>query len=188
MSLDIMIDLETLGTTADAPILSIGAVQFNLETGFISDITFYRVVSLESQPLRPLNRDTLVWWMNQSPEAAAIFTHQPKDSLDDALMAFSSWAHNFGRVNAWSNGADFDLPMLMHAFAQHGVRPAWEPYNGRCYRTYKNLPGARGEKVPRKGEHHNALDDAMYQAVHVCAIHRALFMPTVVERQVEVPA
>lgn len=178
MSYDIMIDLETLGTTADAAILSIGAVQFNLETGVtnIGADTFYRVVSFDSQPNRALSRDTLGWWMQQSPEALSVFSHQPKFALEYVLREFSAWAHQIGSVTAWSNGADFDLPMLTHAFEQHGIKPAWAPYNGRCYRTYKNLPGARSVKVTRRGEHHNALDDAIYQAEHVCAIHAALFL------------
>jgi hypothetical protein len=51
----------------------------------------------------------------------------------------------------------------------------WKPYAGRCYRTYKNVPGARDITVQRKGEHDNALDDAIHQARHLCLIHALLF-------------
>ena len=190
MTTNIMIDLETLGTTADAAILSIGAVRFDLETGEL-DENFYRVVSFESQPNRVLSRDTLAWWMQQDPKAAAVFTHQPKVSLADALRDFEGWVTKLrivhGGVHAWSNGADFDLPMLTHAFDQCGIRQPWPTFNGRCYRTYKNLPGARDVKAIRVGEHHNALDDAIYQAEHVCKIHRALFMTAVAGAPVELP-
>lgn len=189
MSRDIMIDLETLGTTADAAILSIGAVQFDIEKGTtLLSNTFYRVVAFDSQPNRTLSRSTLAWWMEQSPDAAQVLTHQPKFTLTDALRDFSAWAHQIGSVTAWSNGADFDLPMLSHAFEQCGIKAAWAPYNGRCYRTYKNLPGARNVAVLRRGEHHNALDDAVYQAEHVCAIHAKLFMSAVATNQEKVPA
>jgi 3' exoribonuclease, RNase T-like len=187
MSTHIMIDLETLGTTADAAILSIGAVVFDLETGMLDD-TFYRVVSFESQPNRVLSRDTLAWWMKQSPEAAAVFTDKNKFALQDALRDFAVWVPCLGKVHAWSNGADFDLPMLTHAFDQCGLRQPWPTFNGRCYRTYKNLPGARDVKVIRVGEHHNALDDAIYQAEHVCKIHQALFMTAVAGQPIKVPA
>ncbi len=62
MSKDIMLDLETLGTTADAVILSIGAVKFNLETGKIDDEGFYRSVSVESNLDlgRRISEDTLI--------------------------------------------------------------------------------------------------------------------------------
>jgi len=45
---DYMIDLETLGTKVDAPVLSIGAVEFNLETGKLGQ-EFYCVLDLQSQ-------------------------------------------------------------------------------------------------------------------------------------------
>jgi hypothetical protein len=188
MSTHIMIDLETLGTTSDAAILSIGAVRFELETGLENVQPFYQVVSLESQPNRVLSRDTLTWWMQQDPKAAAVFTHQPKFALTDVLRDFAAWVSGMGGVRAWSNGADFDLPMLTHAFAQCGIKQPWPPYHGRCYRTYKNLPGARKVTVIRVGEHHNALDDAIYQAEHVCKIHQALFMTAVAGQPIEVAA
>ena len=37
----IMIDLETLGTVADAAIMSIGAVRFDLDSDKIDDTGFY---------------------------------------------------------------------------------------------------------------------------------------------------
>lgn len=37
----LMIDLETLGTSADAVILSVGAVKFDLESDKIDDEGFY---------------------------------------------------------------------------------------------------------------------------------------------------
>jgi len=176
MSHDIMIDLETLGTTADAVILSIGAVQFDLEAGTVSQFTHYSVLNIESQPNRDINRDTVAWWMKQSPEAAAVLTHQPKVDIKFALGELSRWMRSFsGTPIVWSNGADFDLPMLGHAYTNEGLKQPWAPYAGRCYRTYKNLPGARAVKVERQGQHHNALDDAIYQAQHLCAIHAALF-------------
>ena len=45
---DVMVDLETLATSADAVILSIGAVRFDLETGEIDDAGFYASISVES--------------------------------------------------------------------------------------------------------------------------------------------
>ena len=44
----IMLDHETLGTTADSVIMSIGAVKFNLETGEIEPEGFYASVSIDS--------------------------------------------------------------------------------------------------------------------------------------------
>jgi hypothetical protein len=179
MSHDIMLDLETLATTADAVILSIGAVRFDLDAGLVfdePDAMFYQAISIASQNNRKIGGDTLAWWMMQSEQARAVFV-EPNVDMFHALDHLAEWIdpQPGSMPIMWSNGADFDLPMLTHAFDQQNLGLPWAPYAGRCYRTYKNLPGARGVKVLRQGLHHNALDDAIYQAKHLCAIHRALF-------------
>lgn len=184
MSHDIMIDLETLGTTADAVILSIGAVRFDLDTGTVFDGIggpadyYYTALHTHGQS-RQISTDTIVWWMDQTKDAQSVFTDPHKSRLEPALMDLSDWIKDApGKPTVWSNGADFDLPMLTHACTQLGQKLPWAPYAGRCYRTYKNLPGARDIKVERKGQWHNALADAIYQAQHLCAIHQALFPTT----------
>lgn len=179
MSHDIMIDLETLHTTADAVILSIGAVRFDLEADAVfagADDVFYIPVAIDGQG-RAISASTLAWWMDQTKDAQRVFTDPTMVALETALYYFEEWLDRTpgAEPTVWSNGADFDLPMLNHAFKQLELPPPWKPYAGRCYRTYKNLPGARAVKVEREGEHHNALDDAVYQARHLCAIHKALF-------------
>ncbi|NQW82286.1 MAG: 3'-5' exoribonuclease, partial [Polaromonas sp.] len=63
-----MVDLETLGTVADAVILSIGAVKFDLDSDAIDDDGFYASISIESnqETGRRIQEDTLIWWMGQS--------------------------------------------------------------------------------------------------------------------------
>jgi inhibitor of KinA sporulation pathway (predicted exonuclease) len=188
MSHDIMIDLETLATTPDAAILSIGAVRFDLDTGRVfddvdKDAMFYTAISVDSQKVRVISSSTLAWWFMQSQKAQAVFFDDKAMALEDALEDLAAWIDpQPGTMpTVWSNGADFDLPMLVHAYEQHDATLPWAPYSGRCYRTYKNLPGARAIKTVRQGEHHNALDDAIFQARHLCAIHQALFQATAAE-------
>ena len=182
MSHDIMIDLETLGTTADAAIVSIGAVRFDLQAKpgapFASaDACFYRVINIDGQPRRRISGATVSWWMGQSDAARSVFSAEETVYLRQALDDLRDWIRLTccNAPNVWSNGADFDLPILNHAYEAMCMTAPWKPYTGRCYRTYKNLPGARAIKIERQGEHHNALDDAIYQAQHLCAIHAALF-------------
>lgn len=183
MGLDIMVDLETLGTTADAVIVSIGAVRFDINaapgTPFASaDDCHYMVCDVSSQAERHISQSTQDWWQQQSAQARDVFD-QPSTNITLALISLGAFiVVTPGTPQVWSNGADFDLPMLAHAYRQYGVALPWKPYAGRCYRTYKNLPGARAITVPRMGEHHNALDDAIYQAQHLQAIHAALFGKT----------
>lgn len=174
MAKHVMVDLETLGTTADAVILSIGAVMFNLDTGEVDDNAFYSSISIESNLglHRRISEDTLKWWMKQSSEAQLVFS-EDKAHIADALEEFSLWLPKDPFM--WSNGADFDLPMIQHAMTQTELPIPWKFYNNRCVRTYKNLPGAKDVSIERKGLHHNALADAVYQAELVSAIHAKLF-------------
>lgn len=171
----IMVDLESLGTVADACIMSIGAVKFDLDSDKIDDNGFYASVSIESNLdlKRRIQEDTLIWWMNQGEAAKGVF-NEAKQTLKNALHDLSEWVGD-GEYEVWSNGADFDIPMLAHAFTQCGIEIPWKFWNSRCFRTYKNLPGARNIKVPFEGAKHNALFDALHQAKTAQAIQSKLF-------------
>lgn len=171
---DLMVDCETLGTTADAVILSIGAVKFDLETGVISDEGFYASVSVESNLAygRRIEESTLLWWLKQDTAAQQVF-FEPKETLESALQMLTDYIGGQD-YRMWSNGADFDLPMLAHAYSKCGLELPWKYFNNRCYRTYKNLPQAKDLKADHAGIKHNALADALAQAKHVCTIHRRL--------------
>lgn len=170
-----MIDCETLGTTASAVILSIGAVKFDLVSGAIDDEGFYASVSIESNLDygRRVQEDTLLWWLKQDAAAQDVF-HEDKTTLFEALQDLSDWLGDDDSI-VWSNGADFDLPMVAHAYSQVGLDIPWKFWNSRCFRTYKNLPGAKDLRVPALGVKHNALSDAYQQAQTVCLIHNTLF-------------
>lgn len=176
----IMFDAETLATTADACILSIGAVRFDLESNQIDDTGFYASVSVDSnlELRRRISEDTLIWWMKQGPAAQGVF-HESKQTLAVALADLADWIGS-DDCHVWSNGADFDLPMLAHAFTQLGMVVPWKFWNSNCYRTYKKLPGAKALKLPvHSGVKHNALADAYYQAQCLQAIHAGLFKASV---------
>lgn len=170
-----MVDTETLGTAADACILSIGAVKFSLETLDIEDAGFYASISVDSnlEHKRRIQEDTLIWWMKQSPDAQGVF-HESKQTLAVALTDFSDWIGD-DDCCVWSNGADFDLPMLAHAYTSLGIEIPWNFWNSRCFRTYKNLPGAKNIKAMALGTKHNALADAVNQAQTAQLIYAELF-------------
>lgn len=173
----VMVDLETLGTVADAAILSIGAVRFDLDSAAIDDQGFYASVSIDSnlQAKRRIQEDTLLWWLKQPIEAQSVF-HESKQTLEVALGEFADW---LGDDNClmWSNGADFDLPMLAHAFTHFGMEVPWKFWNSNCFRTYKKLPGAKQIRAAVTGVKHNALSDAYQQAQTLQMIQHKIFGP-----------
>lgn len=176
----IMVDLGTLGTTADAVIMSIGAVKFDLDEGIIADEAFYVSISIASnqQYKRRISEETLMWWYKQSQEAKKVF-HEPKTALPQALEEFAIWAAEGtdpSKLCVWSNGADFDIPMLTHAADTLNMELPWQFWNHRCYRTYKNMPLARMvKKNPVSATKHHALLDAINQTKHLIDIHKTLF-------------
>jgi hypothetical protein len=170
-----MVDLETLGTVADSVIMSIGAVKFDLDSDAVDDDGFYASVSVDSnlESRRRIQEDTLMWWIKQSADAKQVF-HEPKQTLSSALVGLADWLGDASKIQMWSNGADFDLPMLAHAYVSLGMEVPWKFWNNRCFRTFKNLPQARLAVFNAEGVAHNALVDALNQARHAQVIQSVL--------------
>ena len=158
---DVMLDLETLGTSPGSVILSIGAVYF--DSGGLGD-TFSCIIDRKTSLDVGLTTDfdTLLWWKNQSPEARKVLEDGGLP-LPIALRSFNDFLAMGGEdVRVWGNGSDFDNVLLIAAFKAAGITLGWKFRNNRCFRTIKNLT-----KVPepvRAGTYHNALDDAKHQA------------------------
>lgn len=165
---DIMVDLETMDTAVTASILSIGACRIDWKTGETAD-PFYCVIDLQDCLANGLTKSasTEGFWNKQSPEARKVLT-DPSVSLFKGLADFGMYLKMFGvrSVRLWGNGSDFDNAILSHAYSKMNLNLPWLFYNSRCYRTAKDLGKAQETWVDleRVGVHHNALDDAIYQA------------------------
>lgn len=171
---NLMIDLETMGTRADAAIVSIGAQFFCPDTLELGD-SFYRVVDLQSAVDQgaSITPSTVMWWMQQSDQARHAL-QKDAEHIASVLLEFKSWCMNTcppGDLMVWGNGAAFDNVILSSAYDRNQLSPPWKHWNDRCYRTLKNLYPA--VQMAREGTHHNALDDARSQALHFLAIAKA---------------
>ena len=174
----LMIDLETMGKNPDAPIISIGAIFFDPQTGDMGP-EFSKTIDLETAG-GVIDRDTIKWWLKQSREAqSAIMTDEIP--LDDALLQLREFIdENSGEffVQVWGNGANFDNTILRRSYERQGIPCPWRYYNDRDVRTIVELGKAidfdARTATPFEGERHNALDDARYQAKYVSAIWQKL--------------
>ncbi|WP_423781078.1 3'-5' exoribonuclease domain-containing protein [Escherichia coli] len=174
----LMIDLETMGKNPDAPIISIGAIFFDPQTGDMGP-EFSKTIDLETAG-GVIDRDTIKWWLKQSREAqSAIMTDEIP--LDDALLQLREFiAENSGEffVHVWGNGANFDNTILRRSYERQGIPCPWRYCNDRDVRTIVELGKAidfdARTAIPFEGERHNALDDARYQAKYVSAIWQKL--------------
>lgn len=176
---NVMVDLETLGTVPGCAILSIGAVFFDVESGLGAQ--FYTPVHRESCKKLKLweDPDTIAWWERQNHKAKRLLKEVEKDTtphLKDALKRLDEFIKQETSVKVWGNGADFDNPILAVAHHKAKLKQCWGAWNGRCYRTLKNI--APGPKLERVGTYHHALDDAKSQALH--AIELFKLHPTLV--------
>lgn len=174
---NLMLDLETVGLNYNAPIVSIGAVLFDLEKAKLG-AEFYVAVDLTSSAKNsPIDADTVKWWMRQSSEAQVVFNDPNAQKLDNALIKFSEFITNNcdepSNLKVWGNGSNFDNVILKEAYNSISLETPWSPFNDRDVRTMVSLAEDLTSKnikslVIRKGIYHNALDDAKYQAQCVC--------------------
>jgi len=168
IKMHIMLDLETMGNNNRAAIIAIGAVAFDIN-GVVDK--FYQQVSLESSVSAGMQTDTstILWWLKQSDAARSAFdNNESAGCLLSALVEFRNWFNNIDGCEVWGNGAAFDNAILSFAYGLLKIQQPWKFWNDRCYRTVKNLyPDV---EMTRTGTHHNAVDDAESQALHLIEI------------------
>ncbi|WP_437889315.1 3'-5' exoribonuclease domain-containing protein [Phytobacter sp. V91] len=180
----LMVDLETMGSNPEAPIVAIGAVYFDPNTG-ITGAEFYQIVSLESAMEFGAKPDgaTIIWWLRQSPEARAAITGGDAIGLMDAVDKFDEFVHDnsangIKSVQLWGNGSSFDNVILRRAYEQVGAELSVPFWNDRDVRTIVELGKAIGinprHEIPFDGDMHNALADARHQVKYVSAIWQRL--------------
>jgi hypothetical protein len=175
--MNIMLDLETLGTRPTAPIIAIGACIFSTEGGIEHE--FYQVIDLQSavDSGAIIEAGSVQWWLAQGDEARAGILGAGVP-LAQALQEFSQWLRDSelyqnvkgdtSPLTIWGNGAAFDNVILSEAYRRLKVKLPWSYSRDRCYRT---VAAAHPQiKMERIGTHHHALQDAVSQALHLIQI------------------
>lgn len=172
-TINIMMDIETTGVRPGCRVLSIGLVEFD-EKGTIDSLLVHPKLS---DQVGVDDGKTMGWWDTQSAEAKSVFADNHilgesveyvykriKTFIDDLVDARKSLSQGLEKVDVciWGNGATFDNSIVQHMFYAKGLPIPWNTFGDRCYRTAINMLGR--PSLQRQGVHHNALDDAMYQA------------------------
>lgn len=170
--MDVLVDLETLGTGPGAVIASIGAVMFDpMGEGVIEP--FYLVVDIQSclDAGLTVTGDTLYWWLDQGEEARRSLLASPRvrHPLRVILDTFTRWYPTGSKL--WAYGATFDPVILASAYRQLGLVEPYTYRDIRCARTLlalANLP----KSEPILG--HHALNDAIFHARDVQRAYQSL--------------
>lgn len=173
--MEVMIDLETLGTDYNSVVLIIAGIKFDRNTYPAPKLskmdTFYRRIDIDSCKDIGLTTDpsTTRWWFEQSQDireeamGSADLTN-PRVHIRTALLDFKTWLGNSSIV--WSHGATFDCVILQHLFKLCNFSPPWPFWLSRDTRTLFDIAGVKNTDMPANEKHH-ALHDCYRQIVGV---------------------
>jgi exodeoxyribonuclease VIII len=165
-----MIDLETMSTSHNATILTLGAVIFDPFSNKIFEELYFRIdIDVQAEMGRDVSDDTLDWWSKQDPEIMLeAFSDDDRLPLDEAMDKFHKFVWNCDKV--WSHGAVFDIVILEDLLRQMKRIEPWKFWNCRDTRTLFDLADP---EMPQTAKH-NALEDARRQAIGVQNVYRKL--------------
>jgi len=153
----LMIDIETLGTTPDAHILTIAAQTFDpLQRDWLGP-AYYARVDFESQENRRIEQGTLEWWATQGESQKEAFAEDNRIPLDRSLTELGRLIWQSKRI--WANGSNFDMTILEDAYKSYHMALPWQYFHVRDARTiYSLVPSL--QKYPAS---HHALEDCRRQ-------------------------
>ncbi len=177
--MEVMLDLETLGTTPGSAILSIGAAAFDLSKG-LQGRTFHAHLVLQTQLDigMSVSGPTVMWWLKQDEMARHSQVSAKRIQPFEVLDAFGIWLKGT-RVRddegIWSHGLNFDLPIIEALYFRLNIAPPWSYRAGRDTRTLFALAGKNmGDFDTPNAVAHDALADAIYQAHETSACYNYL--------------
>jgi hypothetical protein len=156
-SMDLMIDLEGLGTGPDTTILTIAAQAFNPFGSGYYDQQYYARITLESQETRSIQQHTIDWWATQKEAQAEAFAEDGRVDLDVALQDLARIVRKCTRV--WMNGPTYDATILENAYKSYNFALPWQYYSVRDARTVYGLY----PELSRPPTSHHALEDCRRQ-------------------------
>ena len=158
---DVMLDLETLGTTNNAVVVQIGACYFDRKTGNIGDK--YEVnVNIQSSLNQGFSVDgsTINWWLQQSEEARKSVFTGAEVNIDKAIVDLNNFLRRADFI--WSH-ATFDFVIIMNHLNRLRIKPTFHYRSARDIRTLVDLSNTKFKTYERVGTQHNAIDDCIFQ-------------------------
>jgi hypothetical protein len=149
-----MINIETLSSSGNAAIISIGACAFDVNDErkdiaapcdvFQASVkpSFYR-----GHPDYDVSEGTIKWWLSQPKEAQDSLRINQQATLRNALDKFEQWLSGVGFKRSsyrdagcvWANPPQFDLSILRHAYSVERSSQADAPWHYMQERDVRTL-------------------------------------------------
>jgi exodeoxyribonuclease VIII len=167
----LMVDLETLAVSPKATVLTLGAVIFDPFAMGYEDHLYIKIDVDEQDTLgREVDPSTVEWWSKQNSKVMEeAFDLTDRYSVKESMDMFHKFAR--GCTRFWSHGSSFDLVILTDMMQQIQKSTPWQYWQFRDTRTIFDL--GHDPEMPQDSKH-NALEDAIRQAVGVQNIYRKL--------------
>lgn len=157
--MELVLDLETLGTGDNAAVASIGAAIVG------GPSAVWRIDVNEAQANGgTVTQSTLDWWAKQCPAAREELTGTL--TTRQAVTGLLTWAQENGwdrSSTIWGKGPSFDCVILRNAMERAWVPPFWMFWQERCVRTVLQMV-PEAAQVTFIGTPHRAQDDAEHEA------------------------
>lgn len=178
--LDVMLDLETLGTKEGSIILSVAMVTFNVDVlkAPKENFNYHQHISVLSSLFHHLRSDdsTEDWWMRQSEMARQKVLNGQKEALNvDGVMRLlydllSRYNDKYD-LYIWGRGVgSFNLPLLdgvMRKVIGGGYKTPWRYWSAMDVRTLVNFCKLCGMIFMPEETPHDAHADVMKQIKEV---------------------
>ena len=189
-----MVDIETMGTRPDSPVITIGAVLFDPQdqdnVDSLEKRGFLRRIDIADSFTNSggVDPDTLKWWLQQDDAAIKELVNGEFVSLKQALIDFRNYCvdrapqlegkffpgHTQYPIACalWAKSPDFDCKILESACRAVGESMPMRFYQYRCVRTLQDLAwpdGPDSRPTFAYGTAHDARADAVNQALMVQA-------------------
>jgi hypothetical protein len=171
--MDVMLDLETLGTRPGCVILTLGAVKFDPYSLREPGPGIYFRIDVDEQTAlgREVQEDTLAWWISQADDIREeALGETDRVSLDTLYRDLNRFL--VGVDNIWAQGPVFDIAILENLYRQCGWPTPWQFWQISDSRTLFKVHG--DPRIKGKAGLHNALEDCVSQAVAVQQVYNKL--------------
>jgi hypothetical protein len=171
--MDVMLDLETLGTRPECVILTLGAVKFDPFTMNDPGPGLYIRPDVDEQIAkgREVQDDTMLWWLDQTEDVReeALGT-EGRISVEEMYKQLNRFLVGVNTI--WCQGPVFDIAILENLYRQYGWPTPWQFWQIADSRTAFKMHG--DPRVKGKVGLHNALEDCVSQATAIQQVYHNL--------------
>ena len=161
-----MLDIETLATTPDAVVMSVGVVKFDPHTGTPYNKTLWRPdIDEQTERDRHVSDSTLEWWGKQADHIQEdAFSDEGRIPVSEFMKELNRYCVGMDKI--WCQGPQFDMLILENLYIQWGHHFGWQFWQVMDCRTLFQLMPVDPRKAIQQ-DLHSADADAYYQAIGV---------------------